>query len=135
MDYRNEKSKFISKQMTLPQINSSIISNESQQHEKQKEIAELENQIQQQKNIYIQSLNTIKSQVEDWKKKYLLVAPIGGKISFATFLQENQELKSGQLICYVNPGNISYFAEVLIPQYNFGKINTGQEVLLKFSMP
>lgn len=133
VDYRNEKSKFISKQMTLPQINSSIISNESQQHDKQKEIDELENQIQRQRSIFIQSLNTIKSQVEDWKKKYLLIAPIGGKVSFATFLQENQELKNGQLICYVNPGNTSYFAEVLIPQYNFGKISTGQEVLLKFS--
>lgn len=131
-DYRTEKSKLISKQLTLPQINSSIISNESQQHEKQKEIAELENQIQQQKNIFVQSLNTLKSQVEDWKKKYVLVAPIDGKISFATFLQENQELKSGQLICYINPGNSSYYAEALIPQYNFGKLKTGQEVLLKF---
>ena len=130
-DYRNEKSKLISKQITLPQINSSIISNESQQHEKQKEIAELENQIQQQENIFIQSLNTLKSQVADWKKKYLLVAPIAGKVSFATFIQENQELKPGQLICYINPGNSSYYAEALVPQYNFGKIKTGQEVLLK----
>lgn len=130
-DYRNEKSKMISKQMTLPQINSSIISNESQQHEKQKEITELENQVQQQKNIFTQSLNTLKSQMEDWKKKYLLLAPIAGKVSFATFIQENQELKTGQLICYINPGNSSYYAEALIPQNNFGKIKTGQQVLLK----
>lgn len=130
-DYRSEKSKLISKQLTLPQINSSVISNESQQHEKQKEIAELENQIQQQKNIFIQALNTLKSEVNDWKKKYLLVAPVKGKVSFASFLQENQELKTGQLICYINPGNSSYYAEALIPQYNFGKIKTGQDVLLK----
>ena len=132
MDYRNEKSKLIAKQMTLPQINASIINNESQQHEKQKEIAELENQIQQQKSIFVQSLNTIKSQVENWKRKYLLIAPISGKVSFTTFLQENQELKAGQLICYINPGNSDYYIETLVPQYNFGKIKTGQEVLLKF---
>lgn len=131
LDYRNEKSKLISKQMTLPQINTFIISNESQQHEKQKEIAELENQIHQQKTIFIQSLNTIKSQVEDWKKKYLLVAPTAGIVFFATFLQEGQELENGQLICYINPGNASYYAEIVIPQYNFGKIKIGQEVLLK----
>lgn len=131
-DYRAEKSKLISKQLVLPQINSSIISNENQQHEKQKEIAELENQGQQQKNIFIQSLNTLKSQVEDWKKKYLLTSPVDGKVSFAAFIQENQELKGGQLICYINPGNTSYYAEALIPQYNFGKVKTGQEVLLKF---
>ena len=61
--------------MTLPQISSSIISNESQQNEKQKEIAELENQIQQQKGLFVQALNTFKSQVEDWKKKIPVNCP------------------------------------------------------------
>lgn len=132
MDYRNEKSKLLAKEMTLPQISSSIISNESQQNEKRKEIAELENQIRQQKSLFVQALNTFKSQVEDWKKKFLLIAPINGTISFSTFLQENQQLKQGQIICFINPGNSNYYVEALIPQYNFGKVKTGQEVLLKF---
>lgn len=132
MDYRIEKSKLIARQMTLPQINSSIISNESQQHEKTKEIAELENQIAQQKNIFIQALNTIKSQADDWKKNYILSSPIDGKVVFTSFLQENQEVKAGQSVCFIHPGNSTFYAEVLIPQYNFGKVNIGQEVLLKF---
>jgi HlyD family secretion protein len=93
---------------------------------------ELENLIAQQKGIFSQSLNTFKSQVEDWKKKYLLVAPLSGKIAFATFLQENQELKANQIICFINPESTQYFAEIYIPQTNFGKVKTGQEVLLKF---
>lgn len=132
LDFRNEKSKLLAKEMTIPQISSSIISNESQQNEKRKEIAELENQIQQQKNIFVQALNTFKSQVEDWKKKYLLIAPIDGKVSFSTFLQENQQLRLGQIMCFINPGNSNYYVEAVIPQYNFGKVKTGQEVLLKF---
>ncbi len=132
LDYRNEKSKLINKKLTLPQINSSLISNEAQQNEKQKEIAELENTIAQQKNIFIQSLNTLKSEVANWKKKYILMAPVDGKISFATFLQQNQELGENKTICFVNPDNTSYYAEVYIPQTNFGKISLGQRVLLKF---
>ena len=132
LDYRIEKSKLINKKLTLPQINSSIISNEAQQNEKQKEIAELENTIAQQKNIFSQSVNTLKSQVENWKKKYILTAPVSGKISFATFLQENQQLQENKTICFVNPENTQYFAEVFIPQANFGKVRLGQEVLLKF---
>jgi multidrug efflux pump subunit AcrA (membrane-fusion protein) len=132
MDYRNEKSKLLAKEMTMPQISSSIISNESQQNEKRKEIAELENQIQQQKGLFVQALNTFKSQLEDWKKKFLLIAPIDGTISFSTFLQENQQLRQGQVICFINPGNSNYYVEALIPQYNFGKVKNGQDVLLKF---
>lgn len=39
-----------------------IITNESARHEKIKEIAQLENEIAQQKGIFIQSLNTLKAQ-------------------------------------------------------------------------
>ena len=132
VEFRNERSKLISKKLSLPQISSAIISNEAQQNEKLKEIAELQNTIAQQKSIFTQSLNTFKSQIEDWKKKYLLVAPIDGKIAFATFLQENQQLQANQIICFINPENTQYYAEVYIPQTNFGKVKLGQEVLLKF---
>ena len=131
-DYRNEKSKLINKKLTLPQINAAIISNEAQQNEKQKKIAELENQITQQKSIFIQSLYTLKSQVDEWKKTYLLTAPTDGTIAFATFLQENQQLQANQVICFVNPGNAEYYAAIYVPQSNFGKIKLGQDVLLKF---
>jgi len=131
-DYRNEKSKLINKKLTLPQITNAIISNDASQNEKQKEIAELENTIAQQKSIFQQALNTFKSQVEDWKKKYLLIAPIDGKVAFATFIEENQQLQVNQTICYINPENSQYYAQIVIPQSNFGKVAIGQNVLLKF---
>jgi HlyD family secretion protein len=90
MDYRNEESKLIAKKMALPQINSSIVSNESQQNEKRKEIAELENQIIVQKSIFIQALQTFKSQLQAWEYKYLLKSSIDGTVSFTGFFQENQ---------------------------------------------
>ena len=132
LEYRNEKSKLINKQSTIPQINAAIISNENQHNEKQKEIAELENTIAQQKGIFRQALNTFKSQVEDWKKKYLLIAPISGKVAFAAFMQENQQLQANQTICFINPENSAYYAKIVIPQSNFGKVAVGQQVLLKF---
>ena len=133
LDYNDEKSKFINKKMTLPQINNSIISNESEQNAKQKEIAELDNTIMQQKIIFQQALSTLKSQVDEWKKQYLLIAPIDGKVTFVALIQENQQLQSNQTICYINPENSHYFVQLLIPQTNFGKVTTGQKVLLKFS--
>ncbi len=116
----------------MPQINSSIVTNESQQNEKRKEIAELENQIIVQKNTFIQALQTMKSQIKTWEFKYLLKAPVAGTVSFTGFFQENQEMKAGQTLFYVQPDNITYFMEMLVPQYNFGKVRTGQQVLLKF---
>jgi multidrug efflux pump subunit AcrA (membrane-fusion protein) len=132
-EYRNEQSKYISKAMAIPQINSSLITNESTKHEKEKEMAQLENDIAQQKGIFVEALNTLKAQLDDWKNKFLLLAPVAGKVSFAEFLQENNQIKIGQTVCFVNPENTAYYARVLIPQNNFGKIKVGEEVLLKLN--
>lgn len=131
-DFRNEESKLIGKQLSVPQINASIVANESAQNDKRKEIAELENQIVAEKNTFVQALQTIKSQIQAWKYKYVLTAPVSGTISFTGFFQENQEMKSGQLLFYVQPDNTSYYVKTLIPQYNSGKVKKGQKVLLKF---
>lgn len=131
LDYRNEKSKFISKALNIPQVSAAIINNEGSRHEKLKEIAQIENEIAQQKEIFIQALHTCMALVEEWKSKYVLTAPCAGKIAFAGFLQENQQVKMNQVVCYVNPGNSSYFAEISITQNNFGKIAAGQKVMLK----
>ena len=133
LDYRNEKSKLIIKSLSIPQINSAIISNESSSHEKQKEILQLENEIAQQKAIFSQALNTLKAQLEEWKNSYLLTAPVAGRISFAATIQENQYLPLRKTICFINPDDTRYFAELYIAQNNFGKIKEGQKVLLKLS--
>ncbi len=131
-DYTTEKSNLLNKKLILPQINNEVINNESQQNEKFKELEELDNTIAQQKAIFQQALNTLKSQIDEWKKKYLLVAPIDGRVAFATYVQENQQLQVNQTICFINPENSHYFAQITIPQSNLGKIAVGQKVLLKF---
>jgi multidrug efflux pump subunit AcrA (membrane-fusion protein) len=133
LDLRVEESKLIGKKLTVPQVNHSIILNESQQNEKHKEVMELENTISQQVSIFRQVLQTFRSHVDDWKKKYLLISPIDGNVAFASTFQENQQLKTYEVICFIHPQDTEYFAEIVIPQANFGKVDVGQPVLLKFS--
>ncbi len=132
LEYRNEQSKYLNKQQAVPQINSSILTNENGQNEKDKEISELKNTTLQQKAIFMQALQTLKSSVEDWKRRYILTATADGSVSLTGFLEVNQTVKTGQTICYISSGSNSYYAQMLIPQANFGKVKPGQEVLLKF---
>jgi multidrug efflux pump subunit AcrA (membrane-fusion protein) len=69
--------------------------------------------------------------LKEWKQRFLLTAPVDGTIAFTGFMQPNRQMESNSIICFVNPGNTSYYAEMNIPQTNFGKIKTGQKVLLK----
>lgn len=80
----------------------------------------------------MQALNTLKSEAEGWKRKYILTATATGTISLTGFLEVNQQVKAGQALCYISSDNSSYYAQMLIPQANFGKVKPGENVLLKF---
>lgn len=132
-DYRNEQSKLITKQLTIPQIEAGLLNNETQIHEKQNEINELSHSISQQQLIFKQALQNLQSQIEDWKKRFLIQAPITGKVQFSIPIQENQFLKSGKALGFVNPDSSAFYAETMLPQNNFGKIAVGQQVQLRLS--
>ncbi len=131
-DFRNEQSKFVNKQLLLPQLNVTLISNENQQREKQKEIHQLDHDVAQQRTIFLQALQLMKSNINDWMKQYLLLAPAAGKVVFITPLQENQFMQAGRLLGYINPGNATYYAEANLPQSNLGKVDTALNVQLRF---
>ena len=130
-DYRQEESKLISKQLSLPQIMANIISNTAAISDKQRAIIELNNTIMQQKIIFAEAVHTFKTQIDEWKPSYILSTPQAGHVSFVNMLQVNQELQEGQLVCYISPGYSQYYAETYIPQTNFGKVNVGQKVMLR----
>jgi multidrug efflux pump subunit AcrA (membrane-fusion protein) len=131
-DDRNEQSKLLSKQLSIPQINATLLANETQQREKKKEISDLEHSISLQKVIFQQATQTFQNLINEWKKKYIIDAPISGKVVFLVPLQENQFLTAGKSIGFISPGDSHFYAEITLPQYNFGKASTGQPVQLRF---
>jgi HlyD family secretion protein len=131
-EYRTAINAYLNKKMAIPQFNASILSNENQQREKTKELQQLDHDMQQQKLIFVQALHTLKSNVDDWKHKYILQSPINGTVFFSLPLQQNKFIQQGQLLGYVNPDSSLFYAEIYIPQNNFGKADTGMQVQLRF---
>lgn len=131
-EFRKQQSQLINKKMSVPQMNAAIINNQNQQNALQKEMLEMDNQVMQQRALFVQALNAYKNTIEEWKQKYLLTAPVNGKFENAGFLTENQQLQAGQVLGYVTNESNKYFVEMLVPQTNSGKVKPGQEVLLKF---
>jgi multidrug efflux pump subunit AcrA (membrane-fusion protein) len=82
--------------------------------------------------IFQQQLQGLKNQVNEWLKKYVIRAAIAGKASLNTTIREGQYLRGGALLGYIVPENAQYFAEAILPQNNFGKIDTGLHVQLRF---
>lgn len=94
---------------------------------------QLEKQIKGQQVIFMQYLNTFNSAIDVWKQKYLLIAPVTGKLIYSGIIQENQSLQAGQQIFFIQPPNTQFFGTLIIAQRSFGRIKEGQKVLVRFS--
>ncbi len=133
VEYRNEQSKWVNKQLQAPQLEAALIANEMQAHEKRKEIAQLENDIARQTEIFVQALQQWRSKIAAWQQQYLVVAPTSGRLVLSGFLKQGTTLQRGASIGSIVPGNAGYFLAVNLPQYNFGKLQVGQQALVRFN--
>jgi len=131
-EFRVQESRYFGKEMAGHQLTVQLLSNETQERTKVSELNQLEHDIEQQKVIFQQALESLRSVVADWVNKYVVKAPIGGRVSFATPVQEGQFLQDGKLLGYVIPVNAVFYAQATLPQNNFGKIDTGLHVQLRF---
>lgn len=131
-ELRVEKSKVLNRQLGIPQIETIILSNEALLRQKKKEIYELQHSNLEQKEAFVQAIKTLKSRIDDWKKKFIVYAPVSGKVIFTISIQESKFLTNTNNIGYINPLSSKYYAEVILPQSNFGKIFLGQNVQLRF---
>lgn len=131
LEYQREKAKLLAREIPLKGLASALIQNRSSQTAKQKEILELDNSIQENKNSFHQALQTLQSSIESWKQRYVVSAPVTGRISFSAPWQEQQNLTAGQELLTIEPPGDSFQGLVKISQLNLGKISVGQTVLIK----
>ena len=131
-EYRQAQSNLLNKQKSDPQMDISVIAQQNQIRDKQKEIDQLNHDIVKQQKTFEQALYTLKSNVDNWLRQYTLQAPAEGTVVFAIPIQQNKYLQQGKVLGYVNPKDSKYYAEIKLMQNNFGKVDTGMKVQLRF---
>ncbi|MUP46515.1 HlyD family efflux transporter periplasmic adaptor subunit [Gramella sp. BOM4] len=80
----------------------------------------------------IQSFSQLKKAINDWENTYVLKSAIEGRVSFLNFYNNNQTVKSGDLVFTIIPSETSYYvAKLKTPSQNSGKIKIEQDVNIK----
>ncbi len=132
LDAKNAMAKYLNKKQALEQARGSLETNTINQTQKQQDIYEIDKSLIDQKVALIQSINTLKSDIEAWKQRYIALATTAGKVNFLSTIQENQIIKAGQELMYILPEGTGFYGQMMVGQYNFGRIKMGQEVIVKF---
>ncbi|PSL21509.1 HlyD family secretion protein [Dyadobacter jiangsuensis] len=133
LEFNREKAKLLTKEMPLKNATSALIQNRAVQTAKSREILELANVVAEQKASFRHALQTFRSVIESWKQRYVVSAPITGKVSFSGPWQEQQYLHAGQEFLTIEPGGNQYQGLVRIAQASVGKLQRGQRVMIKLN--
>ena len=133
LDLKREESKNIGRHLAYQQTASTLVNNTTAQRAKQKEMLELDKQVAEERDQFIQALNTLQSAAGTWQAKYVLTAPVSGQVFLPGVVQESQAVATNQELFYVAPPSTGYVGELRVPQQNAGKVRVGQQVLVRFA--
>jgi len=118
----NMRSSLQNMQIQIGQLKESMLDTEEQGTEK---LNSLQTQLQ-------SLVSQIKTGIEDWELSYVLQAPIDGKITFAKYWVENQNVSSGEEVFTIVPDSSSeLIGKAMLPIARSGKVKAGQKVNIR----
>ncbi len=81
-----------------------------------------------------EELASLRSAIEEWKARYLVLSPIVGTVYRYSALRENTFVSKGQELAVVFPHSeqLNFLAQVTISSKGSGKVKEGQRVVLQF---
>jgi multidrug resistance efflux pump len=131
LELRASESKYISKKLLYKQQESSVLANTNSSLSSSRQMIDMNDQIEQEKINFIRTLGILRNDVNTWKHDFILSAPESGKLSYPGTVLEYQTVTKGQELFYVMPENIVYEGSISLGQYNLGKVESGQAVIIK----
>lgn len=84
-------------------------------------------------NSLIEAMNVLKSRLAYWEQTFIIKTPTAGKISFANFWSQNQQVKKDEVVFSVIPEKQSQIiGRISLPVKGAGKVAEGQRVNIRF---
>src|SRR5690606_5601860 len=78
-----------------------------------------------------QQLANLENALAVWQQSYLITSPVDGTVSYLHNLSTNQFITSGTSLFAILPERERFVAQLEIPKLGYGKVQKGQQVLLK----
>ncbi len=137
-DYDASVQKLLQKELSVTSQQSSIISTKNDILSQEKQLTDLTIQYDNEQNEFQLQFEEQRTQllaeIRLWKDKYILNAPIAGKITFTKYWAENQNITiEDRLATIVSEDSTQIIGRITIPSSGLGKVEVGQQVNVKLN--
>jgi multidrug resistance efflux pump len=135
-DFEKSRNQYLQQKNNYELANNEIINSDMQITRLNQMILDLESQklelTTQQRNALKESYDVLLAQLANWEKAYLLKAPVKGEITFTRIWNDNQNIKTGDVVFTIVPKElVNYIAKIKLPIQSSGKVKPGQHVIIK----
>ena len=79
------------------------------------------------------SYNDLVNKIRTWKRSYLIVAPVAGKVQYLSFLKNNQFISHQDPIFAIVPVSNDVNGQMMVSDFGLGKVKEGQNVLIRLN--
>ncbi|MTI31233.1 HlyD family efflux transporter periplasmic adaptor subunit [Xanthovirga aplysinae] len=133
--FEGSKNNYLTQKRLLESINTEKINIEIQVNQLREQVNSLENQ-QREKRENLKSslqdeLKLLQSQLNAYKKNYLIISPVEGKVAFSSYWSNNHVVTAGDEMMAVVPFTKTIFGQLEAPVQGSGKLEIGQQVNIK----
>ncbi len=133
----NAEKAFLAEKLTIERSDLERINSNIRIQELEAQILELRQNYREERTKFLESLKqaslNLEASMATWEKRYVLQAPIAGKVSFFKFWSDNQFVNTNDEVMVILPNSEQIFGIASVPQAGFGKVKEGQKVLIRFN--
>ncbi len=135
LDFNTAKTTWFQQQRSLKTLEGTLLGNEVQINQLDKQIAEFEiqkiDQLQKLELSFQQAKQEAIANLIKWKENFLFGASANGKVSYLGFLENNQFIESGKACFSIVPHDGEIIARAEMPLHGSGKVKIDQNVNIR----
>jgi HlyD family secretion protein len=137
LDFNKTKSAYLLQQRGVKSMEASIISNQLQADDLEKQVTELEiGRTKEENQLQTSAENAIKelaARLKAWKENFLFTAPADGTVAYLGFIENDQYIENGKPLFALLPTSNKLIAKAELPVLGSGKVKVGQLVNIRLS--
>lgn len=104
------------------------------QHQIEELSIQQDNEIAEYERQFSQNRQTLISEIEQWQNKYVIDAPIAGRVSLTRYWSNNQSVQAGERLATVVPSDsMQVIGRMAVSFAGFGRVEVGQTVNVKLN--
>lgn len=135
LEMSRSESEYLQKKYAQRSADISLVNNKIQLEEYTKTLLDLEQQYEESNRRLLtnlqESFQRMQASLKGWERRYAIISPIDGAVSFFKFYSDNQFVNAGEEIITIVPPSGKVTAKLMVPAMGIGKVLEGQKVNIK----